>query len=346
MTPLWRVEAADAPLALAFNATGQLLAVAGGDGEILVVDSTTGAIVEQWAGHSGGTLDLSWSSASGLLASVGQDGMVRFWQVGTPAPVVSALASPVPSTDDSRRAMIPWAERVRWCADGTRCATAAGPFAALWDSAGAHVRWYAPNESTISDLTWLPDGRRFSTVGYGGASIWHRDQDAMERRLTWKGSFLCHAWSANERWLVGGMQESAVHVFEVRSSKDFEMSGYARKVRRVSFNEDGKRMATTGGSYSTVWNFAGAGPAGTTPLTLRGHALPLSDVAFFRSGLWLATAGEDGQVLIWDLNISAKMPERTGFIPAPVIRIAWHPVERRLVSAHQSGMVVAWPAVR
>jgi len=146
--------------------------------------------------------------------------------------------------------------------------------------------------------------------------------------------------------MVAGMQESAVHVFEVRSNKDFEMSGYARKVRRVTFCEDGRRMATTGGLYTTVWSFAGAGPSGTTPLSLGGHLLPVSDVSFFRSGLWLATAGEDGQVLIWDLTISSKSAQGAGFIPAPASHVHWHPQDRRVVSAHQSGLVVGWPAMR
>jgi len=35
--------------------------------------------------------------------------------------------------------------------------------------------------------------------------------------------------------MVAGMQESAVHVVEVRASKDSEMNGCPRKVRRVAF---------------------------------------------------------------------------------------------------------------
>jgi WD40 repeat protein len=346
MAPLWRVDASDAPMAMAFNAKGTLLAVAGGDGEILILDSTTGAIIERWAGHACGTLDVSWSSATNRLASVGQDGYIRFWDLGRDAAVAASVASPVDPAIDGRRAMRPWAERVRWSRDGAVCASAAGPHAALWNADGNLVRRYTPVTSTIADLTWLPDQQRFSTVSYGGATVWHRDHDAAERQFTWKGSFLCHAWSPNERWMVAGMQESAVHVFEVRANKDFEMSGYRLKVKRVSFSDDGRRMATTGGVYTTVWSFAGSGPAGTTPVSLTGHVLPVSDVAFFRMGLWLATAGEDGQVLVWDLNVSARTAEGAGLVPSPASRVLWHPVERRVVSAHQSGQVVGWPAMR
>jgi len=59
ISPLWRVASNDAPLALAFNGNGSLIAIAGGDGESLVVDSSTGVIVERWAGHTCGTLDLA-----------------------------------------------------------------------------------------------------------------------------------------------------------------------------------------------------------------------------------------------------------------------------------------------
>jgi WD40 repeat protein len=340
LVPLWRAEVGDAPLAMAFSRDGAWLAVASGDGEVVVLDSALGRPLSCWAAHGMGALAVD-VAADGLIATGGQDGQVAFWRAEHEAAVQRGEGAP-----DGEARRRPWVEHVRWSPDGQVCATAAGAHVALWNADGSLRRRFAPIASTVADLQWLPDGQHLSAVGYGGVTLWHRDREVAVEQRAWKGSFLCHAWAPTGRWLAAGMQESAVHIFEVATKGDLEMSGYSRKVQRLSWSADGKRLITNGGAYGTVWNFAGKGPAGTTPISLPGHALPVADVAFHRQGLWVATAGEDGQVLMWDLTTSSKRAERAGFFPAPAFRVGWHPRERRVVSLHQSGHVLGWPTIR
>jgi WD40 repeat protein len=340
--PRWRTETGEAALAIAPSPRGDLLAAASADGMVLLLDGIDGRVVQSWAAHAFGTLALGWSRVEQVLASGGQDGRLCFWRADAHTPVASVKASP----DTASAGAAPWVEHVVWSPDGALCATAAGSHVALWHPDGTLHRRFAPFRSTVADLRWLPDGERLSAVGYGGTVVWHRDMDDPVERYAWKGSFLCHAWAPTGRWLAAGMQESAVHIFEVATKGDLEMSGYSQKVRRISWSGDGKKLITTGGAYGTVWNFAGKGPAGTHPVSLAGHVLPLTDVAFFHQGLWVATGGEDGQLLVWDLVSSSKQAMAAGFIPAPLLCLAWHPSERRVFSSHQSGWVVGWPAVR
>lgn len=342
IAPVWRTETGDAPLALALNRTGEYVGVAGGDGEVLVLDSVTGRVVRTWAAHGFGALSVDWSGHSNCLASGGQDGQVHFWTLESDEPIGGGAGAPLV---EKGRA-VPWVEHVVWSPDGTVCATSAGAHVALWTDSGVLIRRYPAFRSTIADLKWLPNGNQFSAVGYSGAVVWHRDRDEPVEILNWKGSFLCHAWASTGKWLAAGMQESAVHIFETKTKGDLEMSGYSNKVLRLSWSAEGKRLITSGGAYGTVWNFSGKGPSGTTPVSLPGHVLPVSDVAFFRQGLWVATGAEDGQLLIWDLVSSSKAAMAAGFVPSPVLRLAWHPVERRVVTTHQSGWVVGWPTVR
>ncbi|PHX65332.1 MAG: hypothetical protein CK550_05210 [Gemmatimonadetes bacterium] len=341
--PLWRTETGDAPLSIAVSHGGEYVAVAGGDGEVVVLDSIGGRVVRSWSAHTFGALSVSWSSLSDRLASGGQDGFVRFWSVDDDEPIATHSASP---EGDGNRLMRPWVEHVVWSPDGHTCATAAGAHVALWDASGALVRRLPPFRSTVADLQWLPDGERLSAVGYSGAMVWHRSDESVGDPMHWKGSFLCHAWAPTGKWLAAGMQESAVHIFETKTKGDLEMSGYSQKVLRLSWSADGKRMITNGGVYGTVWNFAGNGPAGTRPVSVGGHALSVTDVGFFGRGLWVATCGEDGQLLVWNLTVSSQSAMAAGFVPSPALRLAWHPSERRLFTTHQSGWVVGWPTVR
>ncbi|MFO0073692.1 MAG: WD40 repeat domain-containing protein, partial [Gemmatimonas sp.] len=271
----------------------------------------------------------------------GPDGIVRFWYHQGDAHRAAAVGGP--ASPGRHR---PWVEHLAWSPDGALCAVAAGAHVSLWTADGSLVRRYAPLRSTVADVQWLPDGHRLSASGYGGVTVWSRHDDAPVDQLDWKGSFFSHAWSPNGKWLAAGMQESAVHIFEIASRGNLEMTGYHQKVTRLAFSSDGKKLVTNGGPYACVWNFAGAGPAGTSPVSLGGHVLPISDVAFYRQGLWVATGAEDGQVLMWDLTQTTRRPVATAFAPSGVQTLTWHPRERRLFSAHQDGWVHSWAAVR
>jgi WD40 repeat protein len=342
LAPQWRTEVGDAVLVLTVSPDDTWVGVGTATGEVLLLDAAHGQVVEPWEGHANGALAAGWSRASGVLATGGQDGRVCFWLPGEGPAVAVGDGAP---REEGRRAL-PWVEHVAWSPDGATCATAAGRHVAIWDHAGRLLRRCPPFRSTVADLQWLPDGERWSAVGYGGAMVWDRRVETEGEALSWKGSFLCHAWAPTGKWLAAGMQESAVHIFEVRTKGDLEMSGYAMKVQRLSWSADGSRMITSGGPYGTVWNFSGKGPAGTRPVSLPGHVQPVSDVQFWGRGLWVATGAEDGQVLVWDLTTSSKVARGAGLVSSPVTRLAWHHRERRLVSGHLSGWVVGWPLVR
>jgi len=341
LTARWRVQLDEAPLSMRVSADGAHVAVGTGDGALSVIDADRGLVEHHWAAHAFGTLAVAWSPDSHTLVSGGQDGQVRFWNRVPDAQRASGAAAPPTASRNT-----PWVEHLAWSADGLTCAVAAGAHVSVWSHEGELLRRFAPLRSTISDLQWLPDGERLSATGYGGVTVWSRDHDAPVDQLDWKGSFFAHAWSPNGKWLAAGMQESAVHIFEIATCGNLEMTGYNQKVTRLAFSSDGKKLVTNGGPYACVWNFAGVGPAGTRPVSLPGHVLPITDVAFYRQGLWLVTGAEDGQVLIWDLTQTVKRPIAAAFAPSAVQMIAWHPRERRVFSAHHDGWVHAWPVIR
>ncbi len=201
-------------------------------------------------------------------------------------------------------------------------------------------------------------------MGYGGGTLYAPERRtideqelaagqraAVDHRFDWRGSFLTVAWSPDGRVLAAGMQEGAIHLWVAVAGKqlafeDLEMSGYPTKVRELAWSADGKQLATGGGAEVTVWSFAGRGPAGTRPIRLRGHVLPVTDIAFYRSASLLVSGGEDGQLLIWDLIRSTKKPLGGVLVPSAVSRVSWHPRERVALAAYASGRLAAWVAPR
>lgn len=60
---------------------GDLLATAGDDGQLRLLEWPSLRVVTEWRGHAGGTLALAAHGARGLLASAGKDKLIRLWRV-------------------------------------------------------------------------------------------------------------------------------------------------------------------------------------------------------------------------------------------------------------------------
>ncbi len=65
----------------------------------------------------------------------------------------------------------------------------------------------------------------------------------------------------------------------------------------IALNPEGSRLvAAYADGSARLWNLA----AGSAPRELLGHAEPITALAFFNGGRWLATASADGRLRIWD----------------------------------------------
>jgi WD40 repeat protein len=67
----------------------------------------------------------------------------------------------------------------------------------------------------------------------------------------------------------------------------------------------------------------------------------VSDAGFHGRGSLLASGGEDGQLLVWDLARSTNTPSGGCLVPGGVSCAAWHPRERVVLGAYASGRVAA-----
>ncbi|HRF47166.1 MAG TPA: WD40 repeat domain-containing protein [Anaerolineales bacterium] len=333
----WSAELGEHVIALAWSPDGDRLAAASIGGPIAVFAAGAGERVYELAGHEFGTMALAWSPDGQMLASSGQDGRIRLWSTASGEALMALEGG------------APWVARVAWSPAGDCLASAAGKIVRFWEPTGLMVGERRAHASTVSDIAWHPTRSDRSqavlaAAAYGALTLWNPIRPEPVDLYPWKGSSLALAWSPDATYLATGDQDSTVHFWITRTGDDLQMWGYARKVRELSWDRGSRFLATGGGHDVVVWDCAGKGPEGTTPLMLRGHKAFVSALAYQPNGDLLASGGDDGLVALWRPTRQARPLQRLERA-AGIAALAWSPDGRALAVGTESGEVMLMPVV-
>jgi WD40 repeat protein len=312
--------------ALAWSPDGSALAAATAKGEVSVI-GPDGRARHVLAAHEGGAFALSWSRTGTRLATSGADGKARIWDPASGAQVAVL---------DGGGA---WVEHVAWSPKTDQLATAAGKHVKRWSAEGVLIETYSGHQSTVSGIEWLPQlGRIVASCCYGGVHLWEEGKTEPARSYAWKGSILTLRIKADQKLVAAGCQDSSIHCWAMKTGEDMEMTGYPMKVRELAWDPKGRFLASGGGPQPTIWDFSGKGPQGSKPRILEGHEGNLVEVAFRNRETILASAAEDGQVLIWN-PLKPKRPLARAASGSPLVKACWRPQDDQIAIADSSGVV-------
>jgi WD40 repeat protein len=215
-------------------------------------------------------------------------------------------------------------------------AWSAGKDAFVLTRKGEQRRFEAP--STVGGLAFAPKGLRLAVAHYHGVTLWFPNAaQASPEHLEWKGSHLDVTFSPDGRFLVTAMQEPTLHGWRLVDGNNMRMSGYAAKVRSMSWSADGKALATSGSNELVVWPFAGKdGPMGKQPRMLAPALRGVAAVACHPRQEVAAVGYVDGMVLLVRMGDGAEvLARRPGGVP--VSALAWHPAGSAIAFATEDG---------
>ncbi len=202
----------DLAYSIAWSPDGNQIAVGYSNGKVIVFDSQTTKIVQEWLGHVGGGLSteviaMAWSPDGKSLASGGIDYAVRFWDPikGTEGAVLRA--------DTKRRNDI---NGIAWSPDGKQLAAAGQDgMARIWDvqTGKVVIELGKPSSSWLRGVAWSPDGKWLATSG---------------------ADKLVYIWDAASGDSIA------------------TLSGHKAPVWSVAWSPDGKVIASGSGNYEAV----------------------------------------------------------------------------------------------
>lgn len=190
--------------------------------------------------------------------------------------------------------------------------------------------------SSIGGIAFAPKGYRLALTQYNGVALWFPNTAAAPEFLEWKGSHLGVTFSQDGKFLVTTMQDAMLHGWRLADSKHMRMSGYAGKVRSLSWTADGD-LATSGADQLIVWPFQGKdGPMGKAPAMMAPHKARVTAVAAHPKQAVVLAGYADGLVLMLRLKDGAEILVRAGD-DQPIGALAWSPRGERFAFATEEG---------
>ena len=324
---VWDIAVDDAPVDL--SARGDLVAVAGAEGTVRVLDAAMGAEMGSLE-LPGGALGVQLAPKGGHLAAVGPMGYALWRRADGRATVREAGT---------------WSAAAAW-ADDERVAIASGRRALVLDADGEELWRTDPAASTVTDLAWMRQGRRLAVAAYGAVHGHERHTPKPVVTYPYVGSHLALAVAPTGRWICSGNQDASIHIWRTRDGGELTMSGYPEKISRLAFDNSGFWLAADGAPDITVWDFSGKGPEGTAPRSLRCHETITALAWRPGAGGHLASGGDDGTVALWYAT-AGRAQQRLRPVReltddgAAVAALAWAG-PHLLIAAYRNGRVRAY----
>jgi WD40 repeat protein len=335
----WRAQLDGHIIGLRWSPDNQYLAAAIVDGPIVILRAD-GTQLFELPGHTLGTTAIDWHPSGQLLASAGQDGQVRLWDI-TLGQQLKAL-----------RHATSWVERVAYHPSGRFLAAAAGKSLRIWNQQSELVSEHTDHASTIADIAWKPNTDRIAAVAYGGTTLWRPGTPEPQRVYAWKGSSLVIAWSPDATMFATGDQDQTIHFWYGDSGRDLQMWGYETKMRELSWSPNSRYLASGGGREPVIWDCKAGrrGPEGSKPIMLTLHETLLTVLAYQRREsinvpALLLSASQDGLLAIWRPT-REKQPLHTFGYNTAITQAVWAPNDAAIAVGGDNGTVSVLDLVR
>jgi serine/threonine protein kinase/WD40 repeat protein len=352
---------------LAYSPDGELLACGTYAGRVRIYDTESGTLVNVLSDRVASIFSLAWSPDSQALAVGRADHVLQVWSQNGQIQW------------ESHDPQAPW--DIEWSRDGAVLATAQKDKIQFFDPLGNLVQQIDTLGKGIVSISLSPDGQRFVTGSTSGdVGFWDWTNGLEISHDAHRGSVGTVKWSPAGGVIVSGSRAGKVKLWDADGSLQATLDRHQGPIHDIAWNPAGTqfvsvdatdiicRWSSDGELVDVLKGVGGAvpqaivwGPAGlsfcvagddcqirhvavgdTTPTSIDGHKLRLTDLEWNAAGNSFATAGADGIIRVFIRNARPALFIKTELAARS---LAWGPIDAHVATSHADNQVQIWNLV-
>ena len=269
-------------------------------GTIDLRDVESGASVRSWVGHENSDVnDVKFSPDGSMLATAGDDGLLKLWDPETGEPISEIQGGPggvAGLSFDAEGALV----AASWPEEGTVRIVEAATGRVVQELTGLHT--FVLSTGLSPDGTRVVAGSAFEDI----AEVFDVATGDLQFQLS--GHIFpvdAVAWSPDGRWIVTGASDSSVRVWDANAGElEERLTGHTGVLTSVDWSPDSRRIVS-GGSDGTarVWELDVHPTRGT--VEVEGRQVHLLSAQQTQSGMFAAFSPDGDRVITGDIAIAA-----------------------------------------
>jgi WD40 repeat protein/energy-coupling factor transporter ATP-binding protein EcfA2 len=197
-----------------------------------------------------------------------------------------------------------WIWDVSFSPDSQMIATAsADGTVKLWTTEGKYLRTLRAHDAGVNSVSFSPDGQTIATASWDQTvKLWTREGKIIQTLKEHIDGVYSVTFSPNSQMIASASEDKTVKLWTIKGELVKTIKGHNAGVYRVRFSPDGKTIATASLDNTVrLWNLEGK-----ELRTYQGHNDSVFSLNFSPDGLVLASGDNAGNLILRDLDLTAK----------------------------------------